>query len=169
MTKEYWDLLDENRKKINVLHMRGKPIPKGLFHLALSIWVVNNAGEILIARRCFSKKICGGLWEPQTGSVLAGESSIDGALREVREEVGIELSREKGHIFCQWILNGDTHVDSWIFKHEFNLKNVRLQEGETIDAKKVTPVQLEKIIKNGEFIGLKNSDELRKLFRIICN
>lgn len=32
------------------------------------------------------------MWECVGGSVLRGESSVDGAVREVKEEVGIDLS-----------------------------------------------------------------------------
>lgn len=36
------------------------------------------------------------MWECVGGSVLAGEDSLTGAVREVKEEVGLELAPEQG-------------------------------------------------------------------------
>lgn len=33
------------------------------------------------------------MWEATGGSILQGESSLDGAIREVREELGIDISK----------------------------------------------------------------------------
>ncbi len=39
-------------------------------------------------------KIKGGMWEPTTGLVISGETSKQGALRELNEEIGIELEEQ---------------------------------------------------------------------------
>ncbi len=36
---ELWDLYNSEREKTGVMHQRGLPIPKGYYHLCVSIWL----------------------------------------------------------------------------------------------------------------------------------
>ena len=54
------------------------------------------------------------MWECVGGSVLRGESSVDGAVREVKEEVGIDLSPAAGILVdseVRKIVNGTVFND----------------------------------------------------------
>lgn len=106
---EYWDLFDENRVvKINH-HRRGDKIPEGLYHLVVHAWIMDSSGMFLFSQR--QKGRSSELkWERTGGSTLEGEKSLDGARREVLEELGIDLKdartyfiksvkREKYHDF----------------------------------------------------------------------
>ena len=70
---EYWDLLDENREPLGMLHRRGDALPAGARHLCVEIITVCN-GRILTTLR-HPQKHNGGYWEVTTGSALAGEDS----------------------------------------------------------------------------------------------
>ncbi len=61
------------------------PVP----HHEIAVGVVWRDGKILIGRRKEAQML-GGLWEFPGGKVKAGESSEDAAVREVREETGLE-------------------------------------------------------------------------------
>lgn len=73
---------------------------------------------------------CGGppyypfFWETVGGSVLQGETSIEGAVREVKEEVGITLSPESGQLAFTKIrdtVNGEKFrdiLDVWVFYYD---------------------------------------------------
>ncbi|KTC97427.1 Mutator protein MutT [Legionella geestiana] len=52
--------------------------------------IFNAAGEVLIARRPLEKSH-GGLWEFPGGKVEAGESDEAACVREIREEVGLQV------------------------------------------------------------------------------
>ena len=88
---EMWDLYNGKREKTGKVLPRGVPVPKGLYHLTVSAWIVNSQGQYLLSRRHPQKTypLC---WECTGGSVLAGEDSLNGAVREVREELGIILN-----------------------------------------------------------------------------
>lgn len=47
---EYWDLLDENREPLGMLHRRGDALPAGARHLCVEIITVCN-GRILTTLR----------------------------------------------------------------------------------------------------------------------
>lgn len=53
--------------------------------------IKNVSGDILIAKRPVHHAIAGGLWEFPGGKLEAGESPEKCLIREIREELGIEI------------------------------------------------------------------------------
>jgi 8-oxo-dGTP diphosphatase len=88
---ETWDLLDEHGAPTGEVHRRGDPgWPPGRFHLMVATCVVRSDGRVLLTRRAATKAFPS-LWEIPGGSVLAGETGVQAAVREVREETGIVI------------------------------------------------------------------------------
>ncbi|QDW61355.1 NUDIX domain-containing protein [Oerskovia sp. KBS0722] len=88
---ETWDLLDEQGAPTGEVHRRGDPRwPPGRFHLMVATCVVRSDGLVLLTRRAATKTFPF-LWEIPGGSVLAGETGAQAAVREVREETGLVL------------------------------------------------------------------------------
>ncbi|MCL2439361.1 MAG: NUDIX domain-containing protein [Alphaproteobacteria bacterium] len=62
------------------------------WHKVAAIWIMNPRGELLFARRASGKKYFPNHWAaPACGNVRAGESVIDGAIREAQEELRINI------------------------------------------------------------------------------
>jgi 8-oxo-dGTP pyrophosphatase MutT (NUDIX family) len=159
---EYWDIYDSERRLTGRTHRRGDKIQEGDRHLVVVIWIANTAGEFLITRRALCKEGWPGYWETIGGSALAGEDSLTAALREVKEESGILLNPENGKLFFQRTGKTGYH-DSWLFRQEFDLADVVLQEGETIDARKATIPEIREMMARGEFIAAKIFPEIELL------
>ena len=71
---------------------KGNP---GFYHKPAWTWVYNSKGEILIQKRSENKKMFPNFWDMScAGHVDAGETVIEGVLREAKEERGIEASKE---------------------------------------------------------------------------
>ena len=87
---EIWDAYDKNFNKLNdVKLVRGEDIPNGLYHLVCDVIVKHIDGMHLLMQRDFNKHH-GGLWELTAGgSALSGESPLECATRELKEETGI--------------------------------------------------------------------------------
>jgi len=150
---ELWDILDENRRLTGRTHKRGKPLPDGDFHLVVRAWIANKKGEFLIARRCLSKQGWSGMWEIPSGSVTTSEKSLDAIIRETREETGIILFPENAELLSSYRLDQfKSFYDNWLFRQEFDLTDVVLQEGETIDARAATWSEINSMMKRDEFI-----------------
>lgn len=166
---EIWDVYDENRSLTGRYIERGRPRwQKGNYHLVVHVWKRNAKGEWLIDRRTPRKtNNLGGLWETTGGSAVARDSSLDAALREAKEELGLTLLPEIGHLFHSYInkgFNGYTgFIDVWVFDCDCSLEDVVLQESETCDVMWASGDKIKEMIENGEFIGREIYPYLDKL------
>lgn len=91
---EIWDLVDECGNKVGRTWLRSDHdnIPAGLYHPCVEVWV--RIGEELLITRRHPDKSEGLMYDCPGGAVQSGESFIKGALRELREEVGICVREE---------------------------------------------------------------------------
>ena len=134
---ELWDAYDRNENKLDFDLVRGEPIPAGVYHLVCDTVVRHTDGDYLIMQRDLNKPAYPGYYQVGAGgSVLKGESPLEGALRELAEESGIiatakDLTQihlyicdETQSIYYKYLCITDCPKDS-----------VTLQEGETIDYK----------------------------------
>ena len=91
MDGELWDLTDAAGVPVGITHRRGDPdFPAGLFHVVASVCVVRGDGLVLMTRRA-AVKDWPLAWEFPAGSALAGETSREGAVRELDEETGVAV------------------------------------------------------------------------------
>lgn len=149
---ELWDLYDRNKNPLGKTHERGKPLAEGEYHLTVDILSVNREGNILITKR-HPNKPHGGKWEISGGSVQAGETSVQGAARELFEETGLKAD-ENELVYCGSLIRDCWNgiMDYYLYKGDFSEDNVLLQEEETVDFRFVTPQELREMYENGEFI-----------------
>ena len=104
------------------------------YHLVATAIILNLKNEILISKRAETKKN-GGLWEcGGCGSVLAGETSLEGVLREVREELGIHFEKDEA-ILLKSIKRDCDFKDLWLFKRDIKDEEITLPDHEAVDYK----------------------------------
>ncbi len=147
---ELWDLYNQKRQKTGILHERGQLIPQGLYHLVVSVWIVNSCGEYLMSKRHPSKPYPN-YWECTGGSVLAGESSLQGAVREVKEELGLTLDMDTAHLVYQSRRDvSQDFYDVWLFHSDISTNDLKLQPDEVIGAKWFSKTEICDLQKNGK-------------------
>ncbi len=151
---EYWDMYDRQLRPLGktILRNDNMKMPKGEFHIVVNILSVNREGQILITKR-HPDKPYGNMWEISGGSVLAGESPTDGAVRELYEETGLKADvsalRYMGQIIRE--RSGCIH-NFYLFEGDFTDKDITLQAGETVDYKLTSAGEIERMSQNGEFL-----------------
>ncbi len=92
---EIWDLYDVDRKLTDRKMIRGEKTPEGYYRLVVGVCIFNSKGEMLIQKRQPFKQGWSGLWDITVGgSAIAGDTNRTAAEREVREEIGLEISLE---------------------------------------------------------------------------
>lgn len=129
---EMWDLYNGKREKTGKALPRGIPVPKGLYHLTVSAWIVNSQGQYLLSQRHPQKAypLC---WECTGGCVLAGEDSLSGAVREVREELGIILNQSNAKkIYQAKREETQDFYDVWLFHADIDISEIDVQETEVV-------------------------------------
>ena len=88
---EIWDAYDRQGVKTGKDLIRGEEIGEGLYHLVCEVVVRHRDGDYLLLQRDFGKEAYPGYEEIGAGgSALKGETPLQGAVRELREESGIE-------------------------------------------------------------------------------
>jgi 8-oxo-dGTP pyrophosphatase MutT (NUDIX family) len=80
------------------------------------VWIKNPiTGKYLISQRTAGKDTDPLKWETVAGHSISGDTSLDAALREVYEEVGIELKAEDAKILATKVaLTIDGRRNNWI-------------------------------------------------------
>lgn len=148
---ERWDLYDQNRHPLGRTAERDAPLEPGEYHLVAAVWTVDREGNILLTRRAPEKKFFPNKWENSGGAVLAGESSLEGALRELREETGICAAKDEIALLgsCR---EENYFVDTYLVLKREAAPAVTLQPGETADAKWVSLETLDRMISAGKVI-----------------
>ena len=147
---EYWDVFDENRVFQNRTIRRGDPFAEGEYYVCCEVWVQNSKGELLITQRHPNKK-AGGLWEFVGGGVLAGESTAQAAVREVKEEIGITLAESELSLLHVY-KRKNYFMDIYLVKKDFDIKEIVLDSNETIDARWATKEELQLMIEEQKVV-----------------
>ncbi|MHC1694167.1 MAG: NUDIX domain-containing protein [Eubacteriales bacterium] len=163
---ELWDIYDRNRALTGRTAVRGEGLKSGEYHLVVHVWIMNRNGEFLITKRT-PNKTYPLQWECTGGSALAGESSLEAALREVREETGLTLNANNGgRVILQKreIQGGSDFCDIWLFIQQPDISCAVLQEGETCDIKWASQDTIRRMIVSGEFVPV--FDYIERLFNI---
>ncbi len=89
---ELLDILDENDQVIGP-RPRGEVHTRGLAHRAVHVLVRDRVGRLLLQLRAATKDTAPGKWDTSVGGhVTSGDTPLDSALREAREELGIALA-----------------------------------------------------------------------------
>ena len=131
---ELWDAYDRQMNFIPGMSLERGPVPKGVYHIVCEIAVKHIDGTFLIMQRDF-RKHQGGMWEfTAGGSALKGETPLECAIRELKEETGIladsleelgkVVSDEHNSIYFEYLCITDCDKES-----------ITLQDGETINYK----------------------------------
>lgn len=133
---EIWDLYNEKRELLCKDHIRGEQLPIDAYHIVVHAWIRNSKGEYLISQRSINRPTYPLMWECVGGSVIKGEDSLQGAIRETKEEVGIDLLPENGQVLftkVRKIIDGKVFndiMDVWLFLYdgEVDLDNATTDE-----------------------------------------
>ena len=139
---EIWDAYNKEFEKIDGMTLiRGETIPDGVYHLVSDVIVRHADGTYLLMQRD-SRKHFGGMWEATAGgSALTREGPLACAIRELREETGIESEAltEVGRV-----VNDHNHTlyVEFLCVTDCEKEQVTLQEGETSAFRWVTKDEL---------------------------
>ena len=149
---EIVDLYDNQKRNLHKTFERfsGEP-QKGEYKQTVHIWILNSKGELLIQRRSDTRERNPGKWAFTGGGVDSGETSLQGAIRELGEELGM-IVKDKEMDFIISFKREHVFVDVWLIKKDISVSDLKLQEEEVSEVKWVSIEELTEMIRNNEFV-----------------
>ncbi len=151
--EEMWDAYDaqENKLGYEVRRSMAKSLPDGVYHVVVMVYTITKSGKVLTTQRARNKTYPL-KWEVTGGSIIAGESSREGASRELYEETGI--SRKPDELIS--LYEYTDHNKHCIYHGYLNLcdkeEHITLQPGETMDYKYIPYDEFFEFVMSDRFI-----------------
>ena len=92
---EYFDVLNEKGEFTNQIENREVCHDKGLWHKAVVVFIISmDNKKVLLQQRSANKKLWPNLWDITAGGhVLTGEFGYQTVIRETKEEIGIDITK----------------------------------------------------------------------------
>lgn len=155
---ELRDLYDENKKLTGETIYKGQDVPKGRYYITVVIFIQNNKNEFLLQKRVKNKD---GKWATTGGHPVSGETSKQGIITEIKEELGINVVEENVELF-KTIKTEDDFVDIYYLKEDIDINEIKIQKEEVEDVKWATIEEIQKMIQQKIF------SESHKVFFADC-
>lgn len=178
MSKEYFDLLDENGNKTGKTKLRTEVHRDGDWHKAVHIWIINNKGDVLLQRRCATKDSDPNMLDiSSAGHLSAGDDSLTGAIRELKEELNLDVNKEELQFIktlkcsskstSKYINN--EFDDLYILRTDKTINDMKFQEDEISEIFFVTYKKFKEMVNNKQADLLMNDEEFEILFELFDN
>lgn len=140
---EIFDVLNEFGEFTGKTATREECHEKGLWHRAVYAFIIDNDSNVLLQKRSGNKKLWPNLWDVTVGGhVDSGEFGRQALIREVKEELGIEIKdddikylvgstsiNEKGSIINKH------YNECYLITKKIDISKVMLQEEEVSEIK----------------------------------
>ena len=92
--EEKFDVLTETGEYANRIESREDCHKYGFWHKAVAMFMINSKGQVLLQKRSANKKLWPNMWDITAGGhVLAGEFGFEAIIREIKEELGIDIEK----------------------------------------------------------------------------
>src|SRR5439155_20107211 len=133
MAEEILDVVDDHDEVIGQ-RPRSEIHRLKLNHRAIHVLVFNSRGELFLQKRSMKKDTFPGAWDSSASGHLASGESYDAcALRELREELGLEAANPPEKLFklTACLQTGQEHV--WVYRLQaegpFSLHPDEIEDG----------------------------------------
>lgn len=156
---ELVDIYNDRHEKLNYQKDRNELV-KGEYRLSSFIWVINDNNQILLQQRLASASKMPNMWGTTAGAVQKGETSLEGAIRELKEELGIDVSKEELEFIGSYKRVYD-YIEVWLCKKNISESDLSLQKDEVQDAKWYTIEEFHQMIIDGD--GIPTSFEIFRM------
>ena len=142
MSEEIFDVVNE-RDEVIGRKPRSEVHRLGLMHRATHVLVFNKRGEVFLQKRSMKKDRQPGLWDSSaSGHVDSGEDYDSCVVRELREEIGLEVSKVPRRLFKLAAGPETDQEHVWVYRCEaegpFQLHPDEIERGDWFEPDDVT-------------------------------
>ena len=136
---ELIQIVDENGNFTGEVLDKEEAHDKNLLHNEVAIFVINDHNQVLLQKRSANKRFNPNKWALCAGHVDAYESLEDAAIREIKEEIGIDVPKNDLHKYGEKELtlrDSNSHVTYFYY-----LKTNKCEDDFTIQLEELSEVK----------------------------
>lgn len=156
---ELRDLYDFNSNLTGLTYHKGESIPDGYYPMVVMVVIRNSKGEFLMQKRVEAK---GGDWGVTGGHPKSGESPIEGIITEVKEELGLDFSKEEFTLYNSGCDGKDCYKMYYVTK-DIDLNDIVIQKEELTEVRWFTMEELNNMVKN----NILNDDQVACFKKVV--
>ena len=175
MTKEFFDILDEDGNKTGRTKLRNEVHRDGDWHKAVHIWILNENGDVLLQRRCATKDSNPNMLDiSSAGHLSAGDESLTGAIRELKEELDLDVkpnelqfikTLKRSSKYTSIFINNEFD-DLYILRTDKKIEDLKYQEEEISEIFFVPYKKFNEMVNNNQPDLLRHDEEFDSLFNL---
>jgi len=136
---ELIQIVDENGNFNGQIIDKEEAHNKNLLHNEVAVFIINDKKQVLLQKRSANKRFNPNKWALCAGHVDAYESLEDAILREIKEEVGLDILKDDLHQFGErefTIIDSNSHITYFYYiKSNLNEKDFIIQKEELSEVK----------------------------------
>lgn len=141
--EEILDVLNEYGEFTGKIATREECHKKGLWHRAVYAFIIDKNGNVLLQKRSNKKKLWPNMWDVTVGGhVDSGEFGRQALIREVKEELGIEVKdNEIKYLIGSTSINNNGDIinkhynECYLITKKIDLLKIKLQKEEVSEVK----------------------------------
>ena len=154
--EEKFDVLNELGEFTGEIATRVECHKKGLWHRAVYAFIIDDKGNILLQKRSENKKLWPNMWDVTVGGhVDTGEFGRQALIREVKEELGIEIKDDDvKYLIGSTSINeqGDIinkhYNECYLITKNIDISDIKIQKEEVSEVRYFSKDELLKRISN---------------------
>ena len=154
--EEKFDVLNELGEFTGKIASREECHKKGLWHRAVYAFVIDEKGNVLLQKRSSQKRLWPNLWDVTVGGhVESGEFGRQALIREVKEELGIEIGdNDIKYLVGSTSINEQGNIinkhfnECYLIIKNIDITDIKLQKEEVSEVKYFSKDELLKKITN---------------------
>ena len=174
--EEKFDVLNEFGEFTGEVATREECHKKGLWHRAVYAFIIDKNSNILLQKRSAKKKLWPNMWDVTVGGhVDAGEFGRQSLIREVKEELGIDITDDdikylvgSSSINIKGDIINKHYNECYLITKDIDISKIKLQEEEVSEVKYFSKEEVLSMIENN-YSGLTEKTGPWNFLRRILN
>lgn len=174
MSEEMIDVLDDQGEKTGISLTMDDIHSRGEWHRTVHVWLVTPRGELLLQLREPNMPTFPNCWDiSSAGHISSGETSHQGVLREVSEELNLIVEDKEckylGSVKNERVFKNGTYInkefqDVYLITKEITLDQLTVQPSEVSDVRLLSWKKVKEHIDNKDSIFVPHDEEYNILF-----
>ena len=149
---ELFDLYTVDGQRLGKTVEKAALYESGAYWMGVHMYLYDSKGRFLLQKRSEHKSVLPGIWDTHMGHVAAGETGREAALRELKEELGVEFEPES-LVQITRVVWEELHslLDLFFVRADLDESTLTLQAEEVTDVKWVSKEEMTEFVRSMDY------------------